>query len=105
VLQIFVVNGEVGCEHGRGEFAAIRAIADEGVDQARAFDWLVAVLEQRRQMSLVERKEESQPMARSLVQDSGARLTNASCTAPQRQVAVASPSLYPRSLAREFRGM
>jgi len=32
VLQILVVNGEVGCEHGRGEFAAIPAVANKGVD-------------------------------------------------------------------------
>ncbi|KAF7966236.1 hypothetical protein HWV62_39459 [Athelia sp. TMB] len=40
VLQVRIVDGEVGCEHGRRDFAAVRAVADEGVDQAGAFDWL-----------------------------------------------------------------
>ena len=40
VLQVCVGDGEVGCEHRRGDFVAVRAVADEGVDQARALGWL-----------------------------------------------------------------
>lgn len=40
VLQVRVGNGKVGGEHGRGDFAAVRAIADEGVNQTRALGWL-----------------------------------------------------------------
>jgi len=40
LLQVRVGDGEVGCEHGRGDFAAVRAVANEGVDQACALDWL-----------------------------------------------------------------
>ena len=31
VLQVGVGDGKVGCEHGRGDFAAVGATADEGV--------------------------------------------------------------------------
>lgn len=34
VPQVRVRDGEVGSEHGSGDFAAIGAVADEGVDQA-----------------------------------------------------------------------
>lgn len=40
VLQVRIIDGEVGCEHGCRDFAAVRAVADEGVDQAGAFGWL-----------------------------------------------------------------
>ena len=40
VLEVRVRDGKVGCEHGRGDFAAVGAIADEGVDQAWALGWL-----------------------------------------------------------------
>ena len=39
MLQIRIVDDETGCEHGRGDFVAVRAITDEGVDQARALGW------------------------------------------------------------------
>lgn len=32
-----VEDGEVGGEHGGGDFAAVGAVADEGVDEARGF--------------------------------------------------------------------
>jgi len=38
-LYVLVGDGEVGCEHGRGDFVAVRAVADEGIDQARGFGW------------------------------------------------------------------
>jgi hypothetical protein len=41
--QVVIVNGEVGREHGRGELAAIGAVADEGVDQSRFFSGLQVV--------------------------------------------------------------
>lgn len=31
-LEVGVVDGEVGGEHGRGDFAAVEAVADKGVD-------------------------------------------------------------------------
>lgn len=34
VLQILVVEREVGRKHGGGDFAAVGAVADEGVDEA-----------------------------------------------------------------------
>lgn len=37
VSDVLVVNHEVGGEHGSGDFAAIRTVAHEGVDQAWAF--------------------------------------------------------------------
>jgi hypothetical protein len=40
VLQVRVGDGEVGCEHGRGDFVAVGAVADEAADQARAMGWL-----------------------------------------------------------------
>ncbi len=57
VLQVRVGDGEIGCEHGRGDFVAVRAVADEGVDQAGALGWLgclEAVLENRRCLQLGE---------------------------------------------------
>ena len=32
VLQVRVGDGEVGCEHGRRDFAAVRAVTDKGGD-------------------------------------------------------------------------
>lgn len=40
VPQVRVGDGEVGCEHGGGDFVAVRAVAEEGFDQARALGWL-----------------------------------------------------------------
>lgn len=40
VRQVGIVDGEVGCEHGRGDLAAVGAVADEGVDQSGFFSWL-----------------------------------------------------------------
>lgn len=53
VLQIFVINAEVGCKHWRGELAAIHTVANKGIDKAWAFGWLVVSLERRREISLV----------------------------------------------------
>lgn len=44
--QVCVEDGEVGCEHGRGNFVAIGAIASEGADEARAVGWLEMELEE-----------------------------------------------------------
>jgi hypothetical protein len=35
-----VFNGEVGGEHGRGDFAAVEAVAEKGVDQAWSYNGL-----------------------------------------------------------------
>ena len=43
VLEVRVGDGEVGCEHGGGDFAAVGAVADEAVDQTGALGWLVVV--------------------------------------------------------------
>ena len=40
VPEVSVRDGEVGREHGRGDFAAVGAVADEAVDQAGALGWL-----------------------------------------------------------------
>lgn len=40
VLEVSIKNGEVGGEHGGGDFAAVFAVADEGVDHAGLFGWL-----------------------------------------------------------------
>lgn len=40
VLQVRVIDGEVGCVHGRSEFVAVGAVADEGADETRAMGWL-----------------------------------------------------------------
>ena len=32
MLQVRVGDGEVGCEHRRSDFVAVRAVADEGID-------------------------------------------------------------------------
>lgn len=40
VLQVRVGDGEVGCEHGRRDLAAVGAVADEGGDQAGTLGWL-----------------------------------------------------------------
>jgi hypothetical protein len=53
VLQVFVVDAKVGCEHGCGEFAAVHAVAYKGVDQTRRFGRLAIVLEWRAHLNLV----------------------------------------------------
>ena len=40
VLEVGVVDGEVGGMHGGGYFVAVGAVADEGVDEAGALCWL-----------------------------------------------------------------
>ncbi|CAK5266600.1 unnamed protein product, partial [Mycena citricolor] len=40
VRQVRVRDGEVGREHGRGDLAAVGAVAHECVDEPRAFGWL-----------------------------------------------------------------
>lgn len=39
-LEVGVFDGEVGGEHGRGDFAAVEAVADKGVDQAWSYNGL-----------------------------------------------------------------
>jgi hypothetical protein len=36
-----LLDDEVGGEHGGGDFAAVAAVADEGVDEAGGGCWLV----------------------------------------------------------------
>lgn len=40
VLQVRVVDGEVCCVYGRGEFMAVGAVADERASESRAMGWL-----------------------------------------------------------------
>ena len=40
VLEVGVGDGEVGGEHGGGDFVAVGAVADEGGEEARAVGWL-----------------------------------------------------------------
>ena len=41
VLEMRVAHDEVGGKHGGGDFAAVCAVAEECIDQARALCWLV----------------------------------------------------------------
>lgn len=46
VLQILVVDGEVGSEHGSVKLVTVGTVADKGVEQARSFDrlsWCVSM--------------------------------------------------------------
>jgi hypothetical protein len=43
-FEVGVVDGEVGGEHGRGDFAAVVAVAEEGVDQTWSDNRLFMVL-------------------------------------------------------------
>ena len=45
VLEVGVRDGEVGREHGGGDFAAVGAVADEAVDQTGALGRLVVCQE------------------------------------------------------------
>ena len=40
VLEVGVGHGEVGGEHGGGDFVAVAAVADEGVEETGALGWL-----------------------------------------------------------------
>lgn len=40
VLEVSGGDGEVGGEHGGGDFAAVGAVADEGVEEGWALGWL-----------------------------------------------------------------
>ncbi len=100
VLEVRVGDGEVGCEHGGGDFVAVGAVADEGVDQAGALGRLGVfaggIREQEIRCVWGEAEEGREHAGKSRVHrraDLGARLTNASCTAPQKHVAVASSFL------------
>lgn len=44
VLEVRVVDGKVGGEHGCGDFAAVEAVADKGIDQAWSHNGLFMVL-------------------------------------------------------------
>lgn len=44
MLQVGVGDGEVGCEHGGGDFAAVGAVADKSVDEAWTRGWLGVVV-------------------------------------------------------------
>lgn len=48
MLQICVVDGKVGCEHGCRDFTTVGTVADECVDQTGTFGWLVFELEGER---------------------------------------------------------
>ena len=43
VLEIFIVDRKIGCEHGRGDLTTVGTIADEGVDQAWTLSWLAGL--------------------------------------------------------------
>ena len=84
VPEILVVDGEVGCEHGCRDLATVCAVANEGVDETRALGWLRLLLVN---------------VCVGIWYIAGIRLTNASWTAPQKQVAVASSSVDQPSSA------
>lgn len=115
VLQVRVGDGEVGCERGRGEFEAVGAVAGGGVVQARASGWLGGLgggvgAEGMRWIWGARRKGVEGELAGILSHvhggvDSGASLTNASYSAPQKHVAIASSSFDQLSSAQPARGM
>ena len=41
MLERFVLDSEVGAEHGRAEFVAVAAVADEGIHQVFTLDGLL----------------------------------------------------------------
>lgn len=88
MLEVRVQDGEVGGEHAGCDLVAVGAIADESVDEAGGFGGLGVAQCQRR----------------SLGWEVLRGLTKASCTAPQKQVAVASVSVDQPSFARPARG-
>lgn len=92
VLEVLVVDGEVGCEHGRCDLAAVCTVAHECVDEAWALGRLCLAL-----------ANVCDARMRGLGHDAGnglgMRLTNDSWTAPQKQVAVASSSVDQPSSA------
>lgn len=84
--NVIVESGEIGCEHGRGDFSAVGAMADEGVGESGFFERL------RRKFN-----------ARSLAEWVESR-TITIWTAPHAQVAVASSSFDQPSSVRPWRG-
>lgn len=42
MLEVRIGNDKIGCEHGRGDLAAVGAVANEGVDESRLLGWLKA---------------------------------------------------------------
>jgi hypothetical protein len=95
VLQVRVGDGEVGGEHGRGDLAAVAAVADKAVDQAFALGRLYGSSSRRhvRGEHIVGKIRMKSALLRRRASLSRGPLTKASCTAPQKQVAVASSSL------------
>ena len=83
VLHVLVVDAEVGGEHGCGDFAAVATVADE-----RELDFVNCLRIKKRQCRCLQGVDFSS--IESL-------LTNSSCTAPQKQVAVALLSLLQPS--------
>lgn len=56
MLDVFLLNGNIGCKHRGGDLAAVCAVADEDIDKTGAFCWLQScqrgthlVLQQKRQ--------------------------------------------------------
>lgn len=91
MYKVRVRDGEIGCEHGGCDFAAIGAVADEAIQETRARGWLHIISTRILSWEIKERR--------------GLQHTNANCTAPQKHVAVASSSPEYPSLARPARGI
>lgn len=87
---------------------AVGAVADEGFDQTGALGWLGACqLRMRRRSDGGKRGWAWLVGCRGTLmtdENETAGLTNASCTAPQKHVAVASSSVDQPSLARPANG-
>lgn len=86
--DVGVVDGEVGGEHGSGDLATVEAVADKGVDQTRGLSRLYLNSNVSMYNSLFKTVEPTKTI----------------CTAPQKQVAVASVSDDQPSRATPERG-
>lgn len=92
VLEVLVVDGEVGCEHGRCDLATVCAVAHERVDEAWALGRLCLV-----SANVCDAR--MRVLGHDTGKGLGFGLTNDSWTAPQKQVAVASSSVDQPSSA------
>lgn len=92
VLEVLVVDSEVGCEHGRCDLAAVCAVAHECVDETWALGRLCLALANVCDARL-------RCLEHYAGRGLGFRLTNDNWTAPQKQVAVASSSVDQPSSA------
>lgn len=86
VLEICVVYCNIGLVEGWADLATVDAMADMAIEQTGLFQWLFIIM--------------LGPWSFRFSLYHSGRLTSTSCTAPQKQVAVASSSVDQPSLER-----